>query len=88
MNWWIGRDIVKVQSHIPVEQEPDEFFWYCNEQADRLATTARDNFSLGYLQQQQPTLLKGTRAICCINGQHVNNNLYVHLQEKMMGGVL
>ena len=86
VNWWISRDIVKVQSHILVEQAPDEFFWYCNDTADRLATKAREVYSIEDLKKRKPLLMEGARAICCIDGQHVNNNLYSALQEKMLGG--
>ena len=71
-----------------MEQAPNEFFWYCNERVDSLAAKAREKFSLRQLQNRPPTLWKGTKAICCIEGQYVNNNLYLQLQERIMGGRL
>ena len=87
-NWWVIREVAKVQSHLPMDQAPDKFYWSCNETVDRLATVARDNLLTDVLKTMRPVLLEGTRAICCIDGQRVNNNLYTVLQEKIMWGAI
>ena len=87
-NWWIQRDMIKVESHIEKIQAPNEFYWECNEIADALATSARERFSLEELRTKPSLVLLGTRAICMIDGCQVNNDLQQVLQEKLMGDVL
>ena len=38
---WIKVEILKVWSHIAVEEAPNEFYWMVNDTADRLATEAK-----------------------------------------------
>ena len=65
----------KVQSHIPKEDAPDEFFWQLNEEADRLATLAREKVIKGELSAQAPVFLEGAKAMCRIDGTYCTNNL-------------
>ena len=88
LNWWVQRDIIKVESHIEQAQAPNEFYWSCNDIADKLATKAREWFSLEELQNKPAIVLQGTRAICMLDGIPVNSDLYNALHEKMMGGAL
>ena len=80
--------MVKVESHIEVEQAPNAFYWLCNGIADKLATRAIDHFSLDELKNKSTPSLRGTRAICVIDGCQVNSDLQNVLQEKMMGVAL
>ena len=68
-------EIVKVQSHIEIENAPDEFFWTVNEEADRLATHARDEVLRGRLTVRDPCFLDASKATCVYNGQMCISNL-------------
>ena len=61
----------KVKSHISIDEAPDEFFWRINEEADALATAARDEVKAGRFQAHRPLFLEGAQAMCIING-HIN----------------
>lgn len=87
-NWWVQREIIKVEMHIDIDQAPNALYWFCNDIADKLATKARERLSLEELQNKPAIVLHGTRAICIIDGGHVNSDLHNALQEKMMGGAL
>ena len=83
--WWILRNIQKVQSHIPLSDAPDEFYWTCNDTVDTLATRARESVCMTSLQAQVSHVLVGSRASCRIAGRLVNNNLYQRLKEELAG---
>ena len=87
-NWWVHRELVKVESHIEMIHAPNTFYWTCNDKADKLASIARDCFSLDELKKQHFPVLQGTRAICVIDGRQVNNDLLPALKEKLMGSAL
>ena len=84
-NFWVTRQVVKVESHIDEEDAPDSFHWKCNDTADKLATKARDIFTLESLKNRIGMLLPGTRAGVVINGHLVNNDLYGALKEQING---
>ena len=86
--WWILRNIQKVQSHIPLSDAPDEFYWTCNDTVDTLATRARESVCMTSLQAQVSHVLVGARASCRIAGRLVNNNLYQRLKEELAGDKL
>lgn len=86
--YWITREVVKVESHIEKAKAPNTFFWECNERADTLATQAREAYQLDDLRKLKPVVLRGTRAICHIDGMLVNNNLYTSINEKIWGSIL
>ena len=65
----------KVQSHIPEEDAPDEFFWRLNDEADRLATLAREKVTGGELVATAPGFLEGAKAMCIIGGDYCTNKL-------------
>ena len=65
----------KVQSHIPEESAPDEFFWRLNEEADRLATLAREKVLGGELVATAPGFLEGAKAMCIIDGTYCTNKI-------------
>ena len=88
VNNWASRDIIKVESHIEVEQAPNPFLWFCNDRADKLATVARDELGMESLKKMDPLVFKGTRAVCIIDSYHINNNLYKELQDITMGRIL
>ena len=85
MHWWVDRQVVKVESHIDSSQAPDIFAWECNNRADYLATKARDILTVADLKKNMPRVAMGTKAICKIDGAHVNNDLYCALQDKITG---
>ena len=43
---WVHWKVTKVESHIEELDAPDEFSWYCNNLADKLATEARSIFRI------------------------------------------
>lgn len=57
-------EIHKVKSHISVEDADDERYWAVNEEADALATAARDKIEKGEMEFPYPCVLPGVRAIC------------------------
>ncbi len=71
---WIHRSVVKKESHIDREDAPNEFFWYCNDLADTLATGARDKFQVRELATREQFVFKGTKVCCKLEGRLVNNN--------------
>ena len=56
--------VIKVRSHISVEEAPDESHWLINDMADRLATEAREKALNGDLQLTRPLLFPGATAGC------------------------
>ena len=68
--------IHKVQSHIAEEESPDEFFWRINNEADRLATTARERVQHGEMEATSPGFLEGSNVMCIIRGKYCTNNLH------------
>ena len=60
----VSHEVIKVRSHISVEDAPDESHWMINDIADRLATEARDKALNGDLQMTRPVLFPGATAGC------------------------
>ncbi len=84
-NSWVSRQIRKVESHISVEDAPDEFEWECNNYVDQMATIARSEFRLNDLQKQPQFLFLRVKAGCQIKGRIVNNALYKSLKIHIKG---
>ena len=63
---WADFTTIKVRSHITVEDAPDELLWLVNEEADKLATEAREKVIAQELDVRTPQLLPGMRAGCII----------------------
>ena len=74
--------MVKVKSHIPIEEATNEFFWVANDTADQLATKARQTEAQERYTARQPVMLPGSMAGCYIEGKLQNNNLKKKLQSK------
>ena len=68
-------DIIKVNSHIGLEEAPDEFHWRLNDEADKLATLAREKVESGLMDSREPVLLPESKVICSINGTLCTNNM-------------
>lgn len=86
--WMHSRTVVKVESRIEREQAPNLFYWECSEHADKLATTAREIFSMDTLVRRSDVVWEGTKAVCQIDGKNINNKLFKAFSNKIMGTVL
>ena len=73
---WANISMVKVKSHIPIEEATNEFFWEANDTTDQLATKARQKEVQERYPASPPVMLTGTIAGCYIEGQLHNNNLH------------
>ena len=54
---WIHWDVQKVESHIALEEAPNELFGECNAYVDTQATKAREEFSLEELKNRENYVL-------------------------------
>ena len=81
-------EVQKVQSHISLEEAPDEFFWVCNEIADTLATTARSEWTLDQLQAKPSHVLLGARAGCRLHRRIENNHVLQKLKDDVTGNTM
>ena len=81
-------DVYKVESHIEKNSAPNEFYWECNEYADRLATTAREDFTVEESRCRETYVFQGTKIGCKIGKRIENIFLYQVLKEKINGAVL
>ncbi len=68
-------DIIKVNSHIGLEEAPDEFHWRLNEEADKLATLARTKVESGRMASRKPVLLPESKVTCSVDGILCTNNM-------------
>jgi len=68
-------ELYKVQSHISIEEAPNEKYWQLNDEADTLATTARIEVTEGRMKASTPVLFPGSRVSCTINGNLVTSAL-------------
>ena len=64
LNGYSHLEIHKVKSHISVDEAEDEKYWAVNEEADALATIARDKIKQGEMNFPYPCVLPGVGAIC------------------------
>ena len=76
-------NIFKVQSHIDEDDAPDELLWRINNEADGLATLAREKVQQGELEATTPGFLEGSKAMCIIRGTYCTNNL----QERIFNTI-
>ncbi len=63
--------VIKVQSHIALDDAPNEPHWRVNEIADTLVTDAQDKVTRGDMCMCYPILLPGARAGAISNGRLV-----------------
>ncbi len=82
---WILWDIQKVESHIAVEEAPNEFYWECNAFVDSLATKARETATLEDLKKRENFIFLGAKIGCKIAGRIENNSLYQVLKHTING---
>ena len=68
-------EVIKVNSHIGIDEAPDEFYWRLNEEADKLATLAREKVESGLLEARSPVLLPESKVICSIAGKLCVNTM-------------
>ena len=68
-------EIIKVRSHIDIDDAPNEFFWKVNDEADTLATRAREQVEQGRLDAREPNFLPAAKAVCVIKGTIALSNL-------------
>ena len=80
---WAKIAMVKVKSHIAIEEATNDFYWELNDLADQLATKARQKEIQDLYPARAPTILEGTKAVCHIDGQLCNNFLNAKLKEQM-----
>ena len=76
-------EVVKVTSHISLDEAPDETHWMINEEADRLATLAQQEVLQGNLTAAPPGMLPGVKAICSSTGRILNRELKTEIQAAV-----
>ena len=83
---WVVHQRTKVQSHIPKEAATNEEDWIVNDEADQLATEARDKVSRGEMMPREPRVLEGTGAQIRFNDKicttAIKPALQFHLYEQ------
>ncbi len=85
---WAKYTTTKVRSHISVEESSDEILWLVNEEADRLATEAREKVRSRDMEARTPQLLPGMSAGCTIGEVFIHQNLKEQLHSQMYDGAL
>ena len=75
--------VIKVQSHIAVEESSNETYWQVNDIADKLATQAREKVQNGEMVMRKPQWLPGAKASCFIQGQLVISSLKESIQKTL-----
>ena len=73
----------KVNSHIAEIEAPNETFWRINNEADALATEAREAVEARQFIAEKPKFLKGAKAMCKVRGDCCT----VNMQELIHRGV-
>ena len=76
-------ETIKVNGHIDIEEAPDEFHWRLNDEADKLATLAREKVENGLLEASRPVLLPKSKVVCSISGILCINNMNVHIHQAL-----
>ena len=76
-------EVVKVTSHISIEEAPNETYWMINEEADRLATLARQEVLRGNLTAVPPGMIPGVKAICSVTGRIFTRELKTEIQAAV-----
>ena len=80
---WMKYHMIKVKSHIAVEEAPNEFFWRVNDTSDQLATEARDKAITNEVVAKRPRLLPGMVLGCKIGNELIYQDLKVRLHKQL-----
>ena len=78
-----SHNVIKVRSHISVEDAPDERHWLINDMADRLATEARDKAVNGDLRLTKPLLFPGAMAGCFHQQRMITGSMALAVQTAL-----
>ena len=80
---WMKYHVIKVRSHIAVEESPNEFFWMVNDTSDQLAMEARDKVITNEIVAKRPILLPGMVIGCKIGPELIYQDLKVRLHKQL-----
>ena len=81
-------ETIKVNSHIQIEEVSDEFHWRLNEEADKLATLAREKVEGGFLEARRPVLLPESKVVCIISGTLCINNMNENIHQALTSATI
>lgn len=79
----VYHEIIKVRSHIDVEEASDECHWMINDMADRLATEARAKALDGKLRLTMPILFPGAKAGCFYRNWMITGSTSLAVQTAL-----
>ena len=78
--------LIKVKSHIGRDEAPNETYWQANNDADELATFAREQVQAGTIIAYPPQFLKGSSAVASIGGKlclsGVKQQIYTKIYQR------
>ena len=75
--------VIKVQSHIAVEDSSNETYWKANDIADTLATQARAKVENDEMDKREPMWIPGAKASCFVQGHMVIGSLKDSIQRTL-----
>ena len=80
---WVKLKMVKVKSHIPIEEAQNQFHWEVNDLADKLATTVRQKVENQEERAALPILLEGSIVGCRVEGILCGNEMKKKVREQI-----
>ena len=80
---WIKLKMVKVKSHILIEEAQNQLHWEVNDIADKLATTARQKVENQEEEAALPILLEGSIVGCKVEGILCGNGMKKKVREQI-----
>ena len=79
----LKRELCKVKSHVLEEEAENEFYWKVNNEADELATSAREMVSKGKLTAFPPPFFKGTKVMYMVDGEYRTDKLREGVKDSI-----